>query len=126
MYIEGESQDGTAATSENKQTVENVIDENDFVDNMHSSALKRALSANNSLASDSGIGAAHNDNRKLKVTLMPDKGYFLVGKASPAAQTYVLSITVSFARHLIRVRHRRLFETTCSRTFDLVIHLGID
>lgn len=104
MYVEGDNggQQEATETALDRHVEENVIDD-EFVaaTARPSSALTRTLSANNSLASDSGIGPA--DSRRLKVTLVPDKGYFLVGKASPAAQTYILTITVSFARHLIRV-----------------------
>lgn len=102
MYVEGDNSADRPETAEPAAVNENVIDDLD-ADHNHlrpSSALTRTLSANNSVVSDSGIGPA----ARLKVTLVPEKGYFLIGQPSMAAQTFILTITVSFARHLIRVR----------------------
>lgn len=44
-----------------------------------------------------------HESKKLQVSLNEQEGYFLIGKYSPNSQTYVLTITIAFARNLLRV-----------------------
>jgi hypothetical protein len=66
------------------------------------SSLSHRLSAASSLNnSTEGLNEA---GRKLKCTLNEEEGYFMIGKTSPNSQIYVLTITIAFAKNLLRVR----------------------
>ena len=43
------------------------------------------------------------DTKRLKVSLIENEGYFLIGKQTNDSQTYLLTLTIGFARNLIRV-----------------------
>jgi hypothetical protein len=51
----------------------------------------------------SSTSSESSQNKKLPVTLIDDQGYFLIGKSNDSCQTYVLTITIGFARNLLRV-----------------------
>jgi hypothetical protein len=44
-----------------------------------------------------------SQNKKLQINLINEQGYFQIGKQTENCQTYVLTITIAFARNLLRV-----------------------
>jgi hypothetical protein len=66
------------------------------------SSLSHRLSAASSL--NNSVEGLNEIGRRLKVTLNQEEGFFAIGKSSPNAQVFVLTITIAFARNLIRVR----------------------
>ncbi len=56
------------------------------------------ISLNNSLNS-----VVNENNKRLQISLIESEGYFQLGAQGPNCHTYILTITIAFARNLIRV-----------------------
>jgi len=62
--------------------------------------INKTISANSSLNNSCDLKLISNG---LKVNLMESEGYFQIDKPTPDCKVYVLTITIAFARNLIRV-----------------------
>jgi hypothetical protein len=60
---------------------------------------------NDNYSSSISLNASYSSEieSKIKVNLVEKEGYFLIGKSSLDCSTFILTITIAFARNLIRV-----------------------
>jgi centrosomal protein CEP120 len=66
-----------------------------------------------------------NANKQLKVSLVESEGFYLIGNANSGlpTQTYLLTITIAFARNLIRLFTDDAAYATTGRNFYFVYTL---
>ena len=120
IYIE-DDQLGQQAPNENSNHQLNLIETDaKSVLSVNKPSPRAPLSENNSLNNSTDLnempqtGAAtkirsnissnsSSNMNKLKVSLVENEGYFLIDKQSKNSETFVLTITIAFARNLIRV-----------------------
>ncbi len=67
------------------------------------SSLSQKLSSASSLNNSSEVLNMNRDSSQLRVKLIEEEGYFQIGKSSPNSQVFILTITIAFAKNLIRV-----------------------
>jgi hypothetical protein len=71
------------------------------------------------------LSATSINNKQLKVTLIESEGFYLIGNANTTipTQTYSLTITIAFARNLIRLFTDDASIATTGRNFYFVYTL---
>ena len=79
--------------------------------------INKTISANSSL--NNSCDVRHNSSG-LRVNLVEHEGYFQIDKPTPECQVYVLTITIAFARNLIRVCFFLIAEHKCGWYFKMV------
>jgi hypothetical protein len=68
------------------------------------SPLYSASAENKSIVSPASVTLNTSYEKKpLRVNLIEDQGYFQIDRLTPDCHVYVLTITIAFARNLIRV-----------------------
>jgi hypothetical protein len=84
--------------STNKPSPRAPLSENNSLNNSTDLNEMPQTKIRNNISSNSS-----SNMNKLKVSLIEDEGYFLIDKQSKNSQTFILTITIAFARNLIRV-----------------------
>lgn len=80
-----------------------MIQINLYVEDDHSVNPSRSTNSLAPQIRSSSVGSESAQNKKLPISLIEEQGYFLIGKSTPICQTYELTITIAFARNLLRV-----------------------
>jgi hypothetical protein len=107
VYIEDDQNSQHPPTSYVNQNTDDVA-EQDLNNSDH-----HVKQENNFLNSD----ILDINNKKLQVNLIESEGYFLIDKKTSNSSTYILTITISFARNLLRLFSNNQHEASSNFHF---------